>query len=103
MELTYVQRERPSHPRRYPSDGQLGQFEGKHGDQDHKQDGNDDSESTAAHVTLTKVCAEPSPHLTVIGQLPVLVFAPTFHVQLTLPAPSEVFVTKPAAVEGPDL
>lgn len=56
-----------------------------------------------AHVTLICVCPEPLPQVTVMGQLPVDVFAPTFHVQLTLPAPSEFFVTRPAALEGPDL
>jgi len=49
------------------------------------------------------VVAEPSPQVTVICHAPGVVFTPTFHVQLTLPAPSEFFVTRPAAVEGPDL
>jgi hypothetical protein len=49
------------------------------------------------------VGADPAPEVTVIGHAPGVVFAPTFQVQLTLPAPSEFFVTRPAAVEGPDL
>ena len=69
--------------------------------QDDQQDGKDDA--AVGHVTVICVWAEPSPQVTVIGHAPGVVLAPTFHVQLTLPAPSEFFATKPAAVEGPDL
>jgi len=69
--------------------------------QNDQQDGEGDA--PVAHVTVIWVFAEPSPQVTVIGQAPGVVVAPTFHVQLTLPAPSEFFATSPAAVEGPDL
>ena len=60
-------------------------------------------DTSAAQVTLICVCAEVSPHLTVMGQLPGVVVAPTFHVQLTLPAPSDTLLPSPAAPEGPFL
>ena len=52
--------------------------------------------------TVIVVPAELLPQLTVIGQVPRVVLAPTFQVQLTLPDASEVFGVKPAAVEVPE-
>jgi hypothetical protein len=53
-------------------------------------------------VTVIVVLAELLPQLTVIGQVPRVVVAPTFQVQLTFPAGSEVFGVRPAAVEVPE-
>jgi hypothetical protein len=69
--------------------------------QDDQHDGQDDA--AVAHVTVMWVCADPLPQVTVIGHAPGVVFAPTFHVQLTLPAAFDIAGAKPAAVDGPDL
>src|SRR5579864_5395365 len=61
------------------------------GKTDRQQDDYQQNEQTdplVAQVTLICVCAELLPQVTVIGQVPRVVFKPTFHVQLTLPAPS---------------
>lgn len=49
------------------------------------------------------VFADAPLQVTVIGQLPGVVFAPTLHVQETFPAALEVAGPRPAAVAGPDL
>jgi hypothetical protein len=41
------------------------------------------------------------PHVTSIGHVPRVVLGPMFQVQLTAPAPSEIFGTSPCAELGP--
>ena len=41
-------------------------------------------------------------HVTVIGQVPLVVRPPTFHVQLTAPLEEATLSMSPAAVEGPE-
>lgn len=74
---------------------------GRPAGQGDQQDGQD--YAAVPHVTVMWVCADAPPQVTVIGHAPGVVFAPTFHIQLTLPALSEFFATRPAAVDGPDL
>ena len=49
------------------------------------------------------VDAELVPQLTVMGQVPAVVRAPTVQVQLTPPDALDVFGLKPWALDGPDL
>ena len=46
---------------------------------------------------------EALPQVTVIGQVPGVVLAPTVQLQLTFPPASEVAGARPWAVDGPDL
>ena len=51
---------------------------------------------------MTKVaCPRAPPHVTSIGHVPSVVFEPIFQVQLTAPAPSDVFGVRPCAELGP--